>query len=208
VRDDLDALFSRIAHALYAVDAALLSQPLEVSALFTQWAPFAAVARDLNLSVNDEYDRLMMRLLAGEGGYVFADDGMQEDLRRELRRRQPDAGALRAYGAARITLARDAVLRALDLTPEALPLHGSASTGRKRYAPRTNPVGDPTAAPPGIVTPTPSICQFCGERLPDGRPVRFCPECGMNVLLRHCSGCSAEMEPEWKYCINCGRAAG
>src|SRR5450759_3388050 len=55
-------------------------------------------------------------------------------------------------------------------------------------------------------TPRPG-CRFCGQALPEGREVTFCPQCGQNLKLRRCPGCSAEMELGWKFCIICGRAA-
>ena len=55
-------------------------------------------------------------------------------------------------------------------------------------------------------TPRPG-CRFCGQPLPEGREVTFCPQCGQNLKVRRCPGCSAEMEMGWKFCVTCGRAA-
>lgn len=50
-------------------------------------------------------------------------------------------------------------------------------------------------------------CRYCGKGLPEGREIVFCPSCGQNLRVRQCAACSAELEPEWKFCVTCGRAA-
>lgn len=49
-------------------------------------------------------------------------------------------------------------------------------------------------------------CKYCGQVLPQGRDVRFCPHCGQDLAVRRCPACSAEVEPGWKFCVTCGRA--
>ena len=50
-------------------------------------------------------------------------------------------------------------------------------------------------------------CPYCAHTLPLGRTVKFCPSCGLNLLVRRCPGCSAEIESGWKFCVTCGRKA-
>ena len=76
----------------------------------------------------------------------------------------------------------------------------------------------PPATAPARDIPTPSLdtrpgptaiggpCRYCGQALPEGRPVTYCPHCGQNVTVRHCPACSTELEVGWHYCITCGRA--
>ncbi len=66
---------------------------------------------------------------------------------------------------------------------------------------RTEPTTDP-----GGTTP-PLECPHCARTLPQGRPVRFCPSCGQNVLVRLCASCRSEMELEWRHCVVCGHQA-
>ena len=47
-------------------------------------------------------------------------------------------------------------------------------------------------------------CAVCGDGLPAGRRVRFCPHCGGDQRLRPCPRCEAVLEREWRYCIRCG----
>ena len=45
------------------------------------------------------------------------------------------------------------------------------------------------------------------QALPVGRAVKYCPSCGLNLLMKRCPGCSAEIEQGWKFCVTCGRQA-
>jgi predicted amidophosphoribosyltransferase len=80
----------------------------------------------------------------------------------------------------------------------------SASTvepARTRPTPPDAPL-EPRSGPTVIGGP----CRYCGEQLPEGRQVTFCPHCGQNVTVQRCPACSTELEVGWRYCITCGRA--
>jgi hypothetical protein len=227
----------------------------------------------------EDYEVLVLRLLSGERGLVFADDAMQEDLRRELDSGNPDLRALHAYGTARVTLAQHAMRQVLESSPpahaagvapaapaapvaptlaaaeepaeplprasEGPPLGSTvrasherspgaaevsaaldalqrqlpptlaeldavlAASGdvkpRQSFQARGHNIPDPTAEAT-VRTPRPG-CRFCGQMLPEGRTVTFCPHCGQNLKVRRCPGCSAEVDPSWKFCVTCGRAS-
>ncbi len=53
-----------------------------------------------------------------------------------------------------------------------------------------------------------AACAFCGDELPSGRRVRFCPHCGGDQRLQPCPRCEAVLEREWRYCISCGHETG
>jgi hypothetical protein len=205
--DDVEALFTRVAHALHAANPAAVVLPLEVAEISARWAPYAIVRREFSIATNEDYELLLMRLLSGEGGFVFADESLQDDLRREVASTNPDLTALRTYGAARITLAREQLRRVLGLTPEELPA-APAAREAKTVVPPAPRVGDATAPVPEGRTVQVPECQFCGHALPTGRTVNFCPQCGLNVSTRRCPGCSGEIQPGWRFCVTCGRAVG
>ncbi len=205
--DDLEGLFARLVRALGAANRGAVVQPLEVAEISARWVPYAQVRLELGIATNEDYELLLMRLLSGEGGYVFADEALQDDLKREVSSPNPDLTALRTYGAARITLAREPARRVLGVRAEDLPQAASDKPARLT-SPPDSPVGDPTATVPDARTSQPSACQFCGTALPTGRTVHFCPHCGLNVRTRRCPGCSSEIQPGWKFCVICGRAVG
>lgn len=205
--DEVEALFTRVAQSLHAANPAAVVLPLEVAEISARWAPYTLVRREFSIATNEDYELLLMRLLSGEGGFVFADESLQDDLRREVESKNPDLTALRTYGAARITLAREPLRRALGLAADALPA-APAAREAKTVAPLAPRVGDATAlVPESRMTPAPE-CQFCGHALPAGRTANFCPQCGLNVSTRRCPGCSSEIQPGWRFCITCGRAVG
>ena len=57
--------------------------------------------------------------------------------------------------------------------------------------------------PPNAVMGGP--CRYCGNQLPDGRPVTFCPYCGQNVTIVRCPACNTELDISWRFCVTCGR---
>ena len=78
------------------------------------FVPYKKARAALNVDTNDDYAHAITRLLAGEAGYVFVDDLMQDDLQAELQSPNPDLVAYRAYLTSRITLAQARVREALD----------------------------------------------------------------------------------------------
>lgn len=82
---------------------------------------------------------------------------------------------------------------------------GTAATpgagGAKDRAP-ASPVA--TAAP----SATAGACAFCKERLPAGRPARFCPYCGTDQSKVPCARCGEVLEVGWRFCIECGAPVG
>jgi len=255
--DALDALFRRL--VLAAQQAGALARPIEVSELLDTFLPYRAARRDGLLDTNDDYLHCVMQLLAGERGYIFADDLLQDDLRNELTALNPDLSVLTTYRTAKLRIASAEAQRVLagdttiDLRPPtpattgtapgATPARTSAPTKAPTTAPESrasSPTAIPTAprgvspvpAQPGVSDVSPAVaanaadtqplrehvspvvaepetldCPYCSQSLPSDRSLKYCPHCGLNLRIRRCPGCSAEMEAEWKFCVTCGRSA-
>lgn len=271
--DELERLFRILVRRVRDVRPENLSRPFEVAEILRTFVPYRAHRADVGVETAEDYEVLVLRLLSGERGLVFADDAMQEDLRRELDSGNPDLRALHAYGTARVTLAQHAMRQVLESSPPAhaagaaagsptlsaaeapvdtpsrvndAPLSGGAARAsqerapgaaevsaaldalqrqlpptlaeldavlaasgdakpRPSFQPRGHNIPDPTAEAT-VRTPRPG-CRFCGQMLPEGRTVTFCPHCGQNLKVRRCPGCSAEVDPSWKFCVTCGRAS-
>lgn len=221
--DSLDLVFRRLVLAAQAADA--LARPIDVGEILDRFVPYRALRRD-GIDTNDDYLHAVMRLVAGERDLVFADDLMQDDLRNELASPSPDLALLRTYLNAKLRLSGEAVQRVLggdieiDLSPtvdtppetagvtaqDAAVLAASA-VAAQAAAPGAEPASAPrvsTAAPVDTAGPS---CPYCAQDLPTGRVCRYCPNCGINLRIRRCPGCSAEIESEWKFCVTCGRSA-
>lgn len=220
--DALDALFRRLVLAAQQADA--LARPLEVSELLDTFVPYRAVRRDGLLDTNDDYLHCLMQLLAGERGYIFADDLLQDDIKSELSSINPDLGVLTTYRSAKVRVASTAAQRVLagdteiDLRPEtpaptAIPTapRGVSPIVDSASAPAVSGVPEaarrPSAAAPAAAEPDTLDCPYCSRSLPSTGTFMYCPHCGLNLRIRRCPGCSAEMEAEWKFCVTCGRSA-
>ena len=196
--DALDLLFRRLVLAAREADA--LTRPLDVGEIIERFAPYRMARRDGAFDTNDDYLHVVMRLLSGERGLVFADELLQDDLKAELASSNADLTLLRTYMNTKVRLATDRVQAVLggdtsiDLTPE--PVEAKEPT----IAPAPKRESTPKPKPTGG-------CPYCNAQLPEGRPLKFCPSCGQNLLVRRCSGCSAEIESGWKFCVTCGRSA-
>ncbi|MBM3906998.1 MAG: zinc ribbon domain-containing protein [Gemmatimonadetes bacterium] len=268
--DQLEHLFHVLVRRIRDVRPEHLSRPFEVADILQTFVPYRTTRAEVGTEAAEDYEVLVMRLISGERGFVFADDVMQDDLRRELESGNPDLKALRAYGTAKVTLAQYAMRQVLESAPPPAASTVSAARGSEPTAPEpvpmemwdtsarvgasrpptaglpvTAPVADalealqrqlpPTlaelgeamsaAAPAkphvpyqarGTRIPDPTAdtavrpprpgCRFCGQMLSEGREVTFCPHCGQNLKVRRCPGCSAEVDPSWKFCVTCGRA--
>lgn len=276
-RDELDRLFLRLVRAVRDARPEYLSRGFEVGELIA-FVPYRAVRNELGVETNDDYAHALTRLLAGERGYLFADDLMQDDLASELASPNPDLAAYRAYLNARVTLSQEHARRVLEAmhpaegAPASTATPAESGTGQPSDAPgapdaSVAPAGTlaapaapaatvtgvgavPNAAapkreasPPPAATPVRQLsntvaiprpfvpkrpdvaprplgpdaelqrrasrpgCRYCGQQLPEGREVQFCPHCGQNLRVRRCAACSAELEPAWKFCVACGRAS-
>ncbi len=205
--DDLDRLFHRLVHNIRNGHAEYLSVPFTVQELYDTLVPYRHYRRDLGIETNQDYEAAVTRLLSGEKGYVRAEQAMQDRLKKEMASPHADVGAFRDYAEARVSLAPDA----LQKLGVAIPSQnaGGYSVGQGGNGNGGSP-GEATTsfAVPGMATmEVQAGCKFCGGTLPEGRAVVYCPHCGQNLAAKHCAGCGVELDPIWKFCINCGKRA-
>ena len=220
--DELDRLFQRVVRAVRDTRPEYLSSGFEVRELL-EFVPYRSVRSELGVETNDDYAHALTRLLAGERGYVFADELMQDDLKSELASPNPDLAAYRSYANARVTLSQQHSRQVLETIgpPSAAasappnPATVPRPTTSREPAPRRAPANAPKAPAPRALDPDAEApkraarpgCRYCGQPLPEAREVHFCPNCGQNLDMRRCAACSAEIEAGWKFCVACGRAA-
>jgi len=204
--DDLDRLFQRLVHNIRNGHAEYLSVPFTVQELYDTLVPYRHYRRDLGIETNQDYEAAVTRLLSGEKGYIRADQAMQERLKKELEASHADLGAFRDYGETRISLAPDAIQKLGVLVPSKSPGPYAPEGGHATGSKGGNGESTSSFAIPSIgAMDIPEGCRFCGGTLPEGRPVIYCPHCGQNLAAKHCAGCGAELDPPWKFCINCGK---
>jgi len=233
--DDLDRLFERLVRVLASDAPGRLAVPFPAAEVYERLVPYRSNRSTLRVATHQDYEMAVLRLLAGERGYVSLEPTeVQEALQREAGEQNPDTGLFRQFPDAILSLNRLAAERFLR--------------GDRAYAPvpPTPPGPAPTSATPGhpVVetaeggeeeteeddpeegsvaratssaspfelaeqTETPRQCPYCGETVPANRKVNFCPQCGQppSGELR-CPACGSEVDVGWRYCVGCGRATG
>jgi len=196
--DDLDRLFQRLVHNIRNGHAEYLSVPFTVQELYDTLVPYRHYRRDLGIETNQDYEAAVTRLLSGEKGYVRADKAMQDRLKQELESPHADVGAFRDFAESRISLAPEAIQK----LGVAVPTQNAGG-----YAGQGNGNGASTSFGGLATVELAEGCKFCGGTLPEGRTATYCPYCGQNLAAKHCAGCGAELDPIWKFCINCGKKA-
>ena len=103
---------------------------------------------------------------------------------------------------------------ATPLAPAAAPAaptpRASRASAPVQSIPATPRTSNPVVPIVGMRTVVPNPedrCRSCGESLPLGRAITFCPHCGQNLTTMNCQACGSELELGWKFCPACGRPA-
>jgi hypothetical protein len=128
---DLERFFRRLVERLAATDPARLHRPLPLDEIIHTLVPYRANRRALGVDTSEEYELVVMRLCAGEGGLVRTEP---EEARvrfvRELATPNPDLAALHSFESVLVTLRPEPLARALgpdeSLEPEPPDLRDDA----------------------------------------------------------------------------------
>ena len=128
----LDPLIRLLVRSLTVHQPARLHEPISINELMDKVLPYRLVRRELGVDTSEDYETLIFRLCAGEGGFVQGDPATQAALQAEAAKALPDLALLRVYGATHVVLRTDLLIVTRDVRPE------------ERYAPPGQQV--PTAA--------------------------------------------------------------
>jgi hypothetical protein len=230
---DLEPLFRLLVQRLAAQHPPRVHQPIAINELMDAVLPYRVVRRELGVDTAEDYEALLLRLCAGEGGFVQSDVAAQAALSAEFRKPLPDLALLRVYGDTHVVLRTDPLRSALVEDPAA------------RYAPpEPAPEQEEPAAEPesperplwgaAVIVPSSALpvdpsdldaltarpapesdldaasrmrCPFCGGLLPPRMMINFCPHCGMGQDVGKCHACGADMDVGWRFCVACGEEA-
>jgi len=163
--DDLDRLYRLLVDSIKTQHPELLTRPFEVADVYQSILPYRLHRRALGMETNSDYEMTLLRLLAGERGYMIGDDEMQDALRRELATPNPDPGAFRPFAQSHVALAADA-LRRLEQGSVAAP----AGAGRGMPTPAATPTVQPRASQ-GFAPPAAPAAPARPPMAPAARPV-------------------------------------
>lgn len=208
---DLERFFRRIVSNLAATDAARLRHPLPLADVPSSVVPYRSNRRALRVETSEEYEMVLLRLCAGEGGFIRTEpEAVRRKFEEEVRSTNPDLEVIHRFENVVLTLHPERVDLALRAVPETFdaPAPPAAPPLPTREEPE-EPVEDDLPADDFAQTEESagSQCIYCGGNLPS-RPVNFCPHCGQSQVAMVCPECHADVEPGWRHCVNCGLALG
>ena len=211
--DDLERFFRQIVRNLAATDPARLHRPLPLTDLRDSIVPYRANRRALQLESSEDYELLLMRLCAGEGGFARTEPAeVRAEFEVEVGSSNPDLDIVHRHDKAVISLESKPLALALNHQPGlafAPPDHlGSKEEPAAALPelPSFEPL--PDSRPAGVSGHRIPDCGLCGRPLPTGRVVNFCPHCGGSQGLTRCPACQSETEAGWRHCVSCGSAIG
>jgi double zinc ribbon protein len=207
---DLERLFRRLVDNLIAIDPARLHRPVTLGDLVGSVIPYRTTRRALGIDSAEDYDMLVLRLCAGEGGYVrlLSDEAMMA-FRDQLASANPDLGVLAEYRQAEMVLGGEPLAHALGPGPE------------EAYAPAEEeylepPPPSPPPPPPIALAVEPRRVPFSAEPVPPVVPppprMTAEPEPHRRPVLRldssaRCSYCGGPL-PSGRtvnFCPHCGQ---
>jgi hypothetical protein len=116
---DLERLFRRLVDNLIAIDPARLHRSMPLSDLYESVIPYRTNRRSLSIDTAEDYDFLLLRLCAGEGGFVrMLSPDVAERLRSESASTNPNLDLIRAYADAELQLETEPLAHALGPGPD------------------------------------------------------------------------------------------
>ena len=187
---DLERFFERLVRNLVASDPARVNKPVPVMEIKNVIMPYRTNRRSLALESSEEYEELLVRLVGEEGGFVTTTPpDVAEWCQRQISSLTPDLSGIPGQATAAVTLRPEALTKVLGAAAVA-----NIDAGK--------PAG---ARPDGELPLPPEECPHCHTALPTSRAVNFCPVCGRSVTMIPCDNCGADLEPGWRFCINCGQ---
>lgn len=196
--DDLDRLAFRLSRTVRTQYPQLLHQGFTLTDLEERLLPFREARREMANAGADHFESSLLRLIAGERGYVTTEPALQAACRNALLLPSPSMSLVRTWSSTQLRLVSTAA------TPSAAEPATSPGASDELFPMPSGTSGSMVAAPPALLTAS-ACCRFCDSRLPQARQVTYCPHCGMDLTKRQCAACSTELEADWKHCVTCGR---
>jgi len=154
--------------------------------------PYRTHRRALMLESVEDYETVLLRLVAGERGFVRTlPAAAAQRCQKELAGANPDLGVLDEVA--------DSTIQITSLAAAQIVGDEAGEIASVPAAPRDD--NPPKAAPRPQGD---SACPHCHHAMPSGRQIVFCPWCGDRLIPFTCARCQTELDSEWRHCITCG----
>jgi hypothetical protein len=213
--DELARLARLLADRLGATDGGVL-RPVSVAAVRGTILPYRGHRKALGLSSVEDYETILLRLVAEERGYVRTTPrSAAERCQEELGSSNPDLAVLEQIADATIQFTSMAAGKIVDDEPAGAtpaPAPPKAESPKAAPAPALRRTAELPAPAPEMAPSAPQVtaaaaddrCRHCRNPVPGGRQVVFCPWCGQRLIPFSCSRCGTELDSDWRHCITCG----
>ena len=207
--------------------------PIGVGAILDRVLPYRVARRSLGIDVSEDYEAMVLRLVAEEAGLAeVSPPEAGEMARTTLAAKLPDLDVLKLLRSATLTLSDEAIERLDGVLPmptshdeskwappvergenelppdnsDIIPLPISPALARAVAEATEAPAGPPPEFLTSVTFTPPDSehCWSCAEALPANRPVKFCPFCGADQRQPACPACAAPVERRWRHCPECG----
>ncbi len=194
--------FDRFAAALAAAMQDVDDPPGEaptVAHLLERIFPYPVARRRLGIEASEDYEALMLRVVAEEDGVaVVIPPDAAELARMTMLEQLPDLTVLQLVRGATVQMLVSATVPG----DEAPPPPEVPPEDQWRPAP---PPSEEVPAIADVEPPPP--CWHCAGSLPTHRRVNFCPQCGADQRPPVCAACREPLERSWRHCPECGEVA-
>lgn len=187
-----------------------LEEPFTVAEIYQSLVPYGSHRDRIGVEMNGDYEDALLRMLAGEGGYLKLDsEAALRQLKEEVEAPNPNTGVYREFAAVDVRLNRERLPsgEGAGATPEVEEESVEAAAGA------LTPVEDLAVpaeqasekeAEAASTSEVPGACRWCRAEFPVRANLNYCPFCGTDVHVVPCPECGEELEPEWRFCIACG----
>ena len=210
--DELDRLFGLLVVAL--ARETRVAVPFPAAEVYERLVPYRSNRSRLNVATHQDYEMAVLRLLAGERGYVQLEpESVRDAMQREIATINPDAAYFRSFPDAQVMVNGRAAERALKADRVYAPPSDADeedlldTTGENPIPAPGSPVRFRVARPPDPLSE--NQCEYCGGVLPLNRDARFCPHCGQpREGDLKCPACGSAVDVGWAYCLSCGKPTG
>src|SRR5882762_8607427 len=112
--DELDRLFGRLVEALTEAGPGRLATPFVAAEIYERLVPYRSNRARLNVATHQDYEMTVLRLLAGERGYVQLEpENVRDAMQREIATINPDPAYFRSFPEAQVMVNGHAAERVL-----------------------------------------------------------------------------------------------
>ncbi len=139
----IERFFRVLLEEIQAEAPRYLRESFTVAEIYQSLVPYRTHRDRIGVEINGDYEDALLRLLAGEGGFLnLESDAARERVRRELKHANPNTGLFREFAAVEVSVNRNRIPAELDFPKPALGGSDRSGEGAAASAPTGGESGD------------------------------------------------------------------